>query len=132
MLNVKEDMRLAFSKTTFINLITLDTLQLDFDTYWQRLLAKSENARVTDIQVIESKLNELLAASPDLWQLTNGHDLVATLAQYFKTIGKVAGVTEKSIASTLRVAYSKEHFRQTQLCSDLLAWQDENNAALLS
>lgn len=131
-LNCKEDLGLACSKTAFIYLIDLNTLTLDFDTYWQRLLDKSVNAQLPDKHIIDQQLDELCATSPDLWQMTNGHDLVAILAEYFKTIHGIKAVSPQNIDSTLRVAYTNAHFQQTELYQQLQHWAASNQTSIVS
>lgn len=96
------------------------------------MLDKSVNAQLPDKHIIDQQLDELCATSPDLWQMTNGHDLVAILAEYFKTIHGIKAVSPQNIDSTLRVAYTNAHFQQTELYQQLQHWAASNQTSIVS
>jgi len=128
-LNSIEDLKLKF-ECGFYDLVSFANLNIDFDTYFMRVLSKSPNAQITDINIIKGKITQLKASNPDMLQLTNGHDLVKTFANYFKNISGINGVSDENIASILRVSFNLKQFEKTSLYSELENWSDNNNTAI--
>lgn len=128
-LNDRESLELDFT-TSLHNLFSISDLSFDFGTYLDRVLAKSSNAQIKDVDVIIEKIDALMLGKPDLLQLTNGHDLVETLAKYFREINKKNIPTERTIASALRMMYDFEYFANTQLYGDLQKWAMHHSTVL--
>ena len=131
-LNDKENLDLTFKGCGFQDLINFDNLDISFPDYLSRVLAKSTSAKITCQQTINSKISVLQQATPSSRQLTNGHDLVITFAKFFREVIKHKGLTDENIASTLRIAFTVEHFKSTSLYESLLGWMNQNNTELFS
>jgi len=91
---------------------------------------KSPNAQITDINVIKSKITQLEASNPEMLHLTNGHDLVNTFANYFKSVSGINGVSDENIASILRVSFNKQQLEKTNLFTELEMWCNNNNTKI--
>lgn len=128
-LNSIESLQLKFD-CGFDNLVSFTNLNIDFDNYFMRVLSKSPNAQITDINIIKSKITQLKSRNPDLFHLTNGHDLVKTFANYFKQVSGINGVTDKNIASILRISFNKQQLEKTNLFTDLEMWCNNNDTAI--
>lgn len=129
-LNSIENLKLTFSKCGFQDLISFVNLKIDTLEYIKRVISKSENAKIKDELIIESKINDLSLKNPDLLQLTNGHDLLITLAKYFREVKNQKGLSDRSIASSLRMQFSIDSFKQTQLFNEIVSWSNSNNTTL--
>lgn len=128
-LNSIENLELKF-ECGFYDLVSFANLNIDFDTYFTRVLSKSPNAHITDINIIKAKITQLEALNPDMLQLTNGHDLVKTFANYFKNVSGINGVSAENIASILRISYNKQQLEKTNLYTELREWCDNNNTEM--
>jgi hypothetical protein len=128
-LNSIENLELKF-KCGFDDLVSFANLNIDFDTYFMRVLSKSPNAHITDVNIIKAKITQLEALNPDSLQLTNGHDLVKTFANYFKNVSGVNGLSDDNIASLLRISFNKTQFENTNLFDELEQWSNNNNTAI--
>ncbi len=131
-LNCIEKLELKFNKCGFDDLVSFDSLNIDFDEYFLRVISKSPNARITDINIIKEKIIHLRASKPDMLQLTNGHDLVKTFANYFKNVSGVNGVSDENIASILRVSFNTEQLEKTTLYTELENWCNNNNTIIFA
>lgn len=83
-LNEIENLELKFSSIGFQYLISFVDININFTKYLERVISKSNNAKINDETIIKEKINVLMASNPELMQLTNGHDLLNTFAIYFK------------------------------------------------
>jgi len=127
-LNSRESLELKF-ECGFDDLVSFTNLNIDFNTYFQRVLSKSPNARITDINVIKTKIAQLEKLNPDMLQLTNGHDLMKTFANYFKSSGR-KDASDKHIAGILRTSFNKQHLERTHLFTNLKEWCAVNNTLI--
>lgn len=130
-LNDLENLELNFS-SGFIDLISFVNQTIDINQYIDRVLAKSNNAKVTSREELIQKLETLKIRNPDLLQLTNGHDLLKAFAEYFKSIGGRNGISGEVLESSLRMAFNKTIFQMTNLYASLTAWQATNGTQLFS
>lgn len=130
-LNSRENLKLKF-ESGFYDLIDFTNLTINFDEYFKRILSKSPNAKITDISLIKTKIDNLKIINPSMLQLTNGHDLLKTFANYFKNISKSEGVSDKNIASILRTSFSSDHFKNTTLYKDLVDWSKKEDIEIFS
>jgi hypothetical protein len=128
-LNSIENLEMKF-ECGFYDLVSFANLNIDFDTYFMRVLSKSPNAHITDINIIKAKITQLKALNPDMLQLTNGHDLVKTFANYFKNVSGINGLSDENIASLLRVSFNKTQFEKTNLFIELEQWCNNNNTVI--
>lgn len=130
-LNSKDDLRLKFKGLSFHYLISVVGFSFDFELYFTRLLANSENARVTDFNEIIEMIDELRNENPDLMQLSNGHDLLKVFAKVFQDKYQ-SNVNDKHLASSIRMIYSFEMFNKTNLYQNVNNWALSNSTELFS
>jgi predicted nuclease of predicted toxin-antitoxin system len=128
-LNDKESLELKFSPG-FLDLLSFQEFELNFSEYLKRIISKSPEAKIKDETEIREKITILLQENPDFMQLTNGHDMLNTFAQYFKNNIQNKSLTEASLASSFRMCFTHEHFFETELYSNLLKWSIEHNTEL--
>jgi len=131
-LNEIEKLEMVFDKTGFQDLISFVNSNIDFDQYFNRLLSKSPNAKILDINSIKLKISRLKALNPHPYQLCNGHDFIKTLSQFIRNQGKAKGINEEIISSILRINYSKEKFYSTNLFASTKAWADSKAFSIYS
>jgi len=128
-LNDKESLGLNFS-SGFLDLFSFTKFEINFSEYFKRIISKSPEAKIKDETEIREKIVTLLKENPDLMQLTNGHDMLNTFAQYFKESMKTKSLTETLLASSFRMCFTHEHFSETQLHAELCTWSTEHNTEL--
>ncbi len=129
-LNDSENLEIVFEKAGFQDLISFAQLTIDFDQYFSRLLSKSPNAKISDINIIKSKIANLKALDAHPYQLCNGHDFVKAFSQFLREQEKVKNINDSIISSILRIKYTKENFYNTQLYSSTKVWSDSNNCSI--
>ncbi len=121
-LNDLEILKLKFEKVDFQHLIDFDNQRVDVSSYIQNLLSRSPNAKIKELTVLQSKVNDLIAQKPDLLQVTNGHDAIKVLTSYFKKRQDQKGLNYKTIESAIRIAFTVETFQKTKLYQQLRNW----------
>jgi len=114
----------------FQDLISLSDYHLDFERYFSRVLAKSPNAILIDISIVMQKLQSLKETNPDSFQLCNGHDFIEALAKYVRDKGDGRAINDKNISSSLRMAYTFEHYKMTKLFATTKSWSDNNTCLI--
>lgn len=129
-LNDKENLVLKFSSSGFQDLVLFANFEINFNQYLQRVLVKSTNAKIKDKKVINKKISELIKLKPDLMQLTNGHDLLTIFAKYFREKTTRKGFSDEKIVSALRMTFSFEYFKKTNLYDNLNAWSIHHKTEL--
>ena len=130
-LNDRETLKLKFKETNIKNLIFLPEFQLNFNEYLSRILAKSDSAVIKDKNLILQKINELTQLSPDLLQLTNGHDALQIFTKYLRDIVNVK-LSDKNVESIFRMVFTTNIFRQTNLFEALKSWANKNDTQLFT
>jgi hypothetical protein len=60
----------------------------------------------------------------DIFNLCNGHDVIALLVRVFK-------INTKQVTAALRLSFHREQFVRTVLYRELLAWQTDHGMAIL-
>ena len=129
-LNDVEDLRIEFEKTGFQDLISFANLNIDFPQYFSRLLSKSPNAKITDIGIINLKMDELKKSNPHPYQLNNGHDFIKAFAQFLREKGKSNNVKDDVISSILRTNFRNEFLVKTLLFQNTNLWADTHNCSI--
>lgn len=128
-LNFRENLKFQF-RPGFQDLISFTDVDINIQEYISRVLSKSPNAQITDIEVLSKKIESLKALNPDFLQLTNGHDLLKAFAMYFREMEGQRGLKGEQIESSLRMVYDKEAFSQTLLFQSLSEWQEKNEMGI--
>ena len=128
-LNEKEHMGFKI-EARFQDLISFTNYEIDFEQYFSRVLAKSPNAILFDFSLIMQKLHALKETNPNSFQLCNGHDFIQALVKYVKDKGDGSAINDKIISSSLRMAYTYEHYKMTHLFTSTKSWSDNNNCRL--
>jgi hypothetical protein len=128
-LNQQQNLELNF-KRGFLDLLDFDGESFDIAEWLKRMLAKSPNSNITDPSLILQQLALLQAASPDIYQLCNGHDFVAALAQYMRQHGWKVGLKDSDLAISFQLAFTPACWQQTQLHAELQVWAQRNQCWL--
>lgn len=123
-LNDVQNLRLAFEGIGFRDLLDFDNQNINIDAYVQRVLSRSENAVVNDVQAISSMIAATSLQGIDLNQLCNGHDFVQALAQFLRVKGNGQMPSDAVLASIIRISFTIDHFKATQLYTDLQNWAE--------
>jgi hypothetical protein len=128
-LNEIEDLKMAFAKTSFMDLMSFRDFKINFQAYFNRLLSQLGDAKITDIDAIIAKMTVLKELNPDAFQLSNGHDFMKAFAQFLRENGNVS-VKEDMIASVFRVRFDKAFLAKTLLYQNTKQWADANDCSI--
>jgi hypothetical protein len=131
-MNYNENLEIVFEKTGFQDLLSFTNSKVDFDQYFSRLLSNSPNAKIVDIAIIKSKMDNLKALNKHPYQLCNGHDFVKALTQFIREQKKVKNISDDLVSSILRIKYTKEKFYSTKLYSSIKTWAEGKNCSIYS
>jgi hypothetical protein len=123
-----DGLNLKFEGITFSKFMNENTLQIDELQLIQEVKNKSQTWSLNNEELHKRLLQEK-ARKHDLLQVCCGHHLVEVLSLSLrKTIGsnKADDVTPVCLERSLRLAYEAIYFRDTQLYSDIRAWESHN------
>jgi hypothetical protein len=129
-LNEIENLEIKFEGTGFQDLITFQNNTIDFNEYFSRLISKSPNAKIIDIKVIKTKIEDLKAKNPNPFQLCNGHDFIKALSQFLREKGKTKNLNDDLISSIFRINYSNDLFSKTDLYSKTKEWAENKKCTI--
>ena len=130
-LNEKEHLGFKI-ESGFQDLISFVNLEIDFDQYFSRVISKSPNPKLTDISIVLQKLKTLKEINPDLYQLSNGHDFMKALSQYVRESGDGRTIGDEDISSIFRIAFTLNHFKKTELFSEIKSWAENIGCVLFA
>ena len=123
-----ENLNLTFNEIKFTKFINENTLELDEFKLIQVVKDKSQNFALNN-QDIQQKLTSKRKMKYDPWQISCGHDLVEILSIGLrKAIGtnKATDIEINKLESSLRIAYEKAYFCETQLYCKICTWEKSN------
>ena len=126
-LNEKEHLGLKI-EVGFQDLISFSKNEFDFEQYFSRVISKSST--VLDLSIVLEKSIALKNTDPNLFQVCNGHDFVKALSQYIRETGEGKAIGDEIISSSLRMAYTFEHYKLTKLFATTKSWSVNNNCLL--
>jgi len=121
-LNTQQNLKMKFD-CGFHDLVSLVDYKMDLEEYINRVLSKSPNATNVDVADLINQTKGLKNTNPDLYQITNGHDLMNILAKYVREVEGVNGMSGKTLESSMRMSYSKAEFMTSHLHSEINNWQ---------
>lgn len=128
-LNDIESLQLKF-EVGFQDLLSFDTVRINFDDYFKRVLSKSPDAKITDIKIVSAKIEELKTTNPHPLQLCNGHDFMKALSQYIKINDGPKAMNDEIVCSAFRINYRTELLSNTQLYFKTNQWCQDNNCSI--
>ena len=97
-------------------------------TSWVNIVA--EKSAAWTASALLNGATALQQTNPDLFELTNGHDLVETILHYLEKQYKVKGLSRANFEYALRIAYTPKAFQRTQLYQALQQWATQHNTQL--
>jgi hypothetical protein len=129
-LNEIESLELRFD-CGFQDILDFSNLTIDFDQYITRVVSKSPNAKITDLNILKTKSLELDKTNPEPFHLINGHDVLNAFAKFFREEHGNKGLSGKDLEMSVRMLFSIELFETTTLHSELSSWETTNNVEIL-
>lgn len=129
-LNHIENLEIKFEGTGFQDLIYSNSDEIDFKNYFQRILIKSPNAKITDFDIILNKIQELSTKNPNKFYLCNGHDFIKAFSHFLKHHVKEKSVDENKISSAFRMTFRNEFLIRTSLYNDTQSWAVNHNCSI--
>ncbi|MFT0898286.1 DUF4435 domain-containing protein [Candidatus Methanoprimaticola sp. MG2] len=125
-------LNLSFKNLDFHRFINPRTLGLDANEMVSEVLDNSRSVRVGRRELV-STLSQEAERLDDLWKAARGHDTIEILLIGLrKTFGSfnAADLDEGSLGGALRLAFSDEDFRKTDLYRDTQAFAEMRNLSL--
>jgi len=124
---------LNFNGLNFNNFITIQRANLifDIDNFLDTLLSHSNNTSLTT-QNLKYEITRLQNISTDKLQVSTGHDLAKLISMLFSIIenSDKINVNQNKIEEALRLSYTIEYFKNTNLFQNLNNWANSNNYQL--
>lgn len=128
-LNDIENLEIKFEGTGFRDIIVFANSNINFREYFTRILGKSPNAVIKDLELVIKKINALKVKNPNDFQLCNGHDFIQALSQFIREkYGK--GLGDDYLASICRINYNNIQFSKSNLYNETNKWALENNLSI--
>lgn len=119
--NELNDLEFSFEGAGLGDIFEPKTFAMDNRKYVEKVVQKSRNAKITDINVIVTEIAKLADENHDSFQLCNGHDFMSVLALFLKTYNQ-EGLSEKRVSSHFRIAYHSSEYQQTKLHLQIHTW----------
>lgn len=123
-----DGLNLTFNSIKFSQFIDKQTLQINELQLIREIKNKSQALSLKD-EELQHKLTSQKSNNYDPWQVCCGHDLVEILSIALqKAIGsnKATDVELNTLERSLRLAYEKIYFHNTQLYSNICIWESNN------
>ena len=119
-------LNLSFKNLTFNRFINPASMALDARQMVSEVLDNSRSARIGRKELLRV-LNDEAEQLDDMWEAARGHDTISILLIGLKrSFGgfNASGLDEGSLGGALRLAFSDECFRSTQLYHDTTEWAE--------
>ena len=118
---------LKFSHLNFGKFIEGRDLSVDIDLFFKAL--RKNSSFDVPVKSMKRTLKTAINAPHDPWQLTCGHDMVSILLiglKYRFGENNAEKLVRGSLESDLRLSYSEENFRKTQMHAAIQQWESKN------
>lgn len=122
-----QNCKLNFKGLSLGNYFNPESMIYDEDRCVNDVNIRSKN-RLMDVE--KSNILELLLGVDDYYNLINGHDFIKALALTISHRVGGAAIKDSTIARLLRVSYTADEFRNTDLYDSLVCWNRENGYVL--
>jgi hypothetical protein len=119
--NELNNLEFSFEGASLGDVFEPKTLVINNQKYVEKIVEKSKNAKITDIDIILIEIAKLADENHDNFQLCNGHDFMNVLA-LFLNIHNKEGLSEKRVSSHFRIAYNFSAYQQTKLHLQVKNW----------
>ncbi|MBL1211645.1 DUF4435 domain-containing protein [Geminocystis sp. GBBB08] len=123
-----EQLNLTFNNLDYTKLLDIKRLTTDLDKLIQTVINKTQNYSISK----EDLLNKINIKKSDIlckYQICCGHDMIEILSILLrKTIGSnnANEVSKDHLERSLRLAYEKVYFKETNLYVQIIEWQKNN------
>lgn len=128
-LSLRNNYELSFRDLDHCGFIHSSTLVVDLEKMVDCIYSQSNFAKEKK-KVIMRALRQELGKRMDPWQVCRGHDMVDVLILGFKHIFgsyNSRSLNHGSLSGSLRLAYHKDHFHDTELFMSLDRWGQDRN-----
>lgn len=131
LLNQELDCQMKFDGFGFMNLLNVNTGTVNLDQFLRVVIAKGGENCITTIDEVKEMIVARKGKQYNRQELINGHDFIKTLTHVFKEKYGHKELKFTAIESNMQIAYTKEHFKSTQLYQKLKAWQESHAVEIL-
>lgn len=128
LLSIRKNLGLKFDGLTFSNFVMRDSLRVDFKGLIREIKNHSHNCLFNDVW-FEAEIELLKDRTHDPWHISCGHDMIEMLSFALRRtlVAKSANdVDTNRLARSLRMAYEKYHFQQSDLFQSLKSWEEKS------
>lgn len=131
MINQELDYHMKFDGFGFMHLLNVNTDSVNLDQFLRVVIAKGGENCITTVAEIKEIILARNTEDYNKQELINGHDFVRTLTHIFREKYGYNRLQDIAIESAIQIAYTKEHFKSTQLYQKLQAWQESHAVEIL-
>jgi hypothetical protein len=129
-LNITASLGLPCAESRFIDLLMWKERHLNIREFLRRVLQKTTAPISLSQEELLEKIQEIENYVLDIMQITNGHDLLAAFAEYFRKHEIRKGISQERLEEACRIAFDESAFKSTYLYADLRSWQEINKTRL--
>lgn len=126
--NERNNGELNFKGLNLGDIFDVKDLTIDTTLLLGKIQNLSPNITINN-EVISTEIDAIKRENHDVLQLTNGHDLMKIIAAYFSSFNK-KGISDKDVEMHLRIAFSLEDFKNTQLYKNTYDWAAINKCLI--
>ncbi len=127
----KRGLGMRFEDLDFEAFVDGRNLRLDQEAMIRAVLRNSRTVRATASR-LNRELSDLIRRTPDLRIAPRGHDAVSVLLLFLKKNGSfnARNLTAGSLGGALRLAFSDEDFRETEIYRNTSEWAESRKLTL--
>lgn len=121
-------LQISFIKMNYEAFLNKNDLSIDIKFLLANLKSVSQGHKL-DIKSLAKQLYDLLAQKCDILQVCTGDDLIEIIVfglKYNFGNARAPNITKDLLNMNLRLAYNKEHFKDTALYREIKAWETLN------
>lgn len=131
--NEREKSKLKFERLNFNKFIEVKKCEINFtmDNFLDSLIQHSTNTSTSNLE-LKHGINKLKVMSQDKLQISNGHDLTKLIAMLVskQDNSDKYNTNQRKIEESLRLSYTINDFKNTELFGKLGDWANSNSYKL--
>lgn len=127
------NLRIRFDGIRYSRFVDPTTLSVDIAALIDEVKNHSQRPELREDE-LQAAITDLRGKDYDVWEICNGHDLVAILLMVLRErLGsrRTRGLRIETLEWSLRVAYEDAHFRKSGVFRKIREWENRNNAIVL-
>lgn len=126
--SLREGLDLRFRDLNYSAWISLSSFEADTSVLVETVKSHSQ-CHLLSSSALSNAMEELQRCKHDPYEICNGTDVIEILSIGLRRVlgnNNTREVSSKSLKTSLRLAYSEQHFRSSSLGRDIVKWQNQN------